>query len=292
MPPQLLKVFKKYNDAGISLTTVLAVLPLVITALITARITYGDVSQSVYIMNEVGLIQMWTQGVGSLLVGMLPFGMTVLMLYSLKQGKRYPMMYLSALLLSIMVFFVATVIDIILAIALIFIINPMFEDVFGSKLRAQRLAAKKRHDELLVKIDNSQSNEEKQRIVEELDRIVDTNRITIEQLSAKIRSMIFLLGCILLIQLVLSYPTLPQTTLVLREGQSLVGLVMKRDDDRIMIYDQKSKIIRMAYIDSVKSEDVCAKTRPSFNGLGWSSARLMFEYFRIASVPYASCSEG
>jgi hypothetical protein len=242
-------------------------------------------------MSEVGLVQMWTQGIGSLLVSTLPLGITLLMLYSLKQGKKYPVMYFSAILLLILVFFVASVLHIISALILIFMVNPLFEDVIGRKSKTRRQNAKDRYEKLSAKFDNIQSEKELHSVRAELEQIKEENRTTIEKLSAIMKSLIFLLGCIFLLQLVLSYPTLPRTTLALKGSQSMMGLVMKRDDDRVMIYDQKSKAIKMVYVDSIEGEDVCAERRPSLHGLGWSPARLTFEYLGLASVPYAYCSE-
>ena len=292
MPSKLLEVFKKYNDAGFNLPTLLAVLPLVVTALITLRIAYGDITQAVYVIGEIGLIQMWTQGIGSLLVNVVPFVLIILVLYFIKQGKRHPAMYFSALLLSGLVYFITNIMTVIVAIIFVFILIPLHDKRINSRLAKNDGEFKKSHENISAKLKNAKDSERLEYIKRDIASLKSDNSLRIQKLKDSLRSLLFTIGCLVLVQVVLSYPTIPRTTLALKDNKNISGLVMKRDDDRVMIYDQDNKAIKMAYIANIKTEDVCApKTLGALYGFGWSLSRLMLEYQGKASVPYATCDE-
>jgi|GEM_PF-6082002 len=290
MQNRILDIFKKYNDAGLNLPTLLAVLPLITTALITLRVSYGDITQATYIVGELGLIQVWTQGVGSLLVNTVPFAITTLMLYLVRQGKRHPLMYFSALLLLGLVYFVASIATIILAIVFIFIFDPLYDKHLDKSLAKDDKQFKHKIEKISAELKNANSRDKLESVDQELDALKDEYSLEKQKLNTSMRASAFLVGCLVLIQIVLSYPTIPQTTLILKGGHKITGLVMKRDDNRVMIYDQKSKAVEMAYIDSIQTEDVCApRMQTSLYGFGWSFSRLTLESQGRASVPYAMC---
>ena len=291
MHDKLLEVSKKYNDAGLSLPTLLAVLPLIVTALITTKVTFGDTNQAVYIIGELGLIQMWTQGIGALLVTMMPLAITILMLLSLRRGKRQPVMYVTAFFLAIIVFFTMNIIWIIPMIILVFIADPIYDNWMDKQLEKEKADTKKESRKLRDELERAKTEKALATVKEKIERLEREVDLSLQKTAGTIRALLFLLGCSLLVQIVFSYPTIPTTTLKSKEGHIVTGLVMKRDADRVMIYDQENKKIEMIYVDDIKSEEVCSKEGVALHGLGWSPARLTYEYFGWSTLPYATCKK-
>jgi hypothetical protein len=291
MHDKLLGVSKRYNDAGLSLPTLLAVLPLIVTALITTKVTFGDTNQAVYIIGELGLIQMWTQGIGALLVTMVPFAITILMLLSLRRGNQQPVMYVAAFFLAILVFFTVNIIWIIFMMILVLIVDPAYENWMDKQLEKEKADTKKESGKLRDELERVKTEKALDTVKEKIERLEREVELSLQKTAGTIRALFFLLGCILLVQIVFSYPTIPTTTLKSKEGRIVTGLVMKRDADRVMIYDQKNKKIEMIYVDNIKTEEVCSNLGSPLRGLAWSPARLLYEYFGWATLPYATCKK-
>lgn len=261
MVDKILNSLKKYSDAGITIPVVLAIFPLLITALVTLRISYGDTIQAAYVIGEVGLVQIWVQGIGTFLSYLLPFIAAIAMLYSLKFGKQ---MLFSAFLLMVLVFFITNIFTLIFAIIFVYLIAPSIDK------HAQNTSKKKT---------DKQSNVSSKDALNKHTKSIVAGSVT--------------LFCLILMLIVLYYPTIPRSTLSLADGHSITGLVMKRDDSRVMIYSQELKSITMVYVSSIRSENICdpSSNQTAMKGLGWSLSRFLLEYRQLPTVPYKACSD-
>lgn len=286
---------KELNGVGLSIPSLLAVLPLVTTVAIVIRITYGDINQALYILNELGLVQVWTQGAGALLLTCIPLFLAVLLCVFIKRAwaQKSVIIGFSAFIVALFVAFITPIYGILTGIFLIFLFHPL-SDKLSDKKRAARDNEIDELEKDLKKIEakNEVNEKEVKEISLRFDKVKQQLETRSKQLDAQIYSLIILLALIWFSVILWSYPALPSTTFTQTNEKTSVGMVMSRTEERALIYNTDSHSIEVLQTSEIKHESVCAKKpKGTLYGLDWSVMRHILEWNQAPTLPYAYCKE-
>jgi len=282
-------ILKNLNGYGLTLPSLLAVLPFIISAFITIRVTYGDATQAKYIISEIGFIQLWTQGASALILTYIPIILAALMVYFARQAfklKNIPM-GIATLIIAVYVFYTTEILLIIAAIIFVFIIGPIIDNNLNKKAEPR----KKEIENIGAELTKLEKDMDAGRLEKLSDR-VKTLKNEDEKRSTSDLALLLIGALSILAIIIWSYPTLPQTSITKKDNSIVKGMVMNRSEVRTVIYDTDSDIIKVVQTTEVAHEEVCDKHRDqALYGFNWSIIRHILEYTQSPSVPYVTCKE-
>jgi len=284
---RLNNTLSKLNSYGLTLPSILAVLPFFISAIITMRVTYGDATQAQYIISEIGFLQLWIQGANALFLTYIPILFAVLVTsLTRKAFKQKSITFgIAALIGSLYVLYTTSILNIILAIFLVFVVAPL----------ATKSADKesKQHSKLVDQIENGLEEVKINNNKDQLDLISSqVEKLKNEKLkSSSQNTALLIIGILSALTIVTwSYPMLPQSSITTRDSSVIKGMIMSRSEVRTVIYDTKSSSIKVLQATEIIHEDVCDKrNNQAFYGLNWSVVRHILEHNNRPSIPYVTC---
>ena len=282
-------ILKNLNGYGLTLPSLLAVLPFIISAFITIRVTYGDATQAQYIISEIGFLQLWTQGASALILTYIPMILAVLMVYLVRQAfkrKSIPI-GIAALISAGYVAYTTEIIWIVVGILFVFVFDPIVDNYFNKKTAPHQ----KEIDDIGVELTELEKNMDSNRLEKLSERVKILKK---EEKDHSTSQLAFLLiGTLSVLAIIIwSYPTLPQTSITKKDNSIAKGMVMNRSEVRTVIYDTDSDIIKVVQTTEIAHEEVCDKHRDqALHGFNWSIIRHILEYNQSPSVPYATCKE-
>lgn len=211
------------------------IIPVVIVYVCLLVFTLGDISTATQILIEVGVLNLWLQGVGTL-IQLLLYYLTIisiaLAIIKRKELFHYsperiaavgalPLIFISMLLPIGLIIFIA------LAIILILIkrfVSYAANNVFDFKNKLQR-----------------------------------KKTVSDKNLNPTLTDKLALIVVFLTLFVIVRFPSVPNTQLVMKDKSTIVGIVFKETSDWITIVEDKNRAIRYVKAKDVKSKFLCEK---------------------------------